>query len=251
MTVQSLHELTAAIRSHHKSLATELNRLVTELEESAAGDGATAATSAERLQAFLSSDLIPHAQGEERSLYPTLDPIISEHARPTATMSVDHEYIGGYAQKIGEITRQLRASGTAERARLLRELTRQAIQLQGLFDVHLNKEERVYLPLVEANLSAQEQRDLLLALHEEAAHASNQQESVPNDALDVRDLVPMRRHPVIFDRFNGLSEGDSFVLINDHDPKPLFYQLKAEYQGDLKWDYLEQGPDVWRVRIGK
>ena len=34
----------------------------------------------------------------------------------------------------------------------------------------------------------------------------------------------------------------------DHDPKPLYYQFQAEYKGTFTWDYLDQGPDVWRVR---
>jgi uncharacterized protein (DUF2249 family) len=61
----------------------------------------------------------------------------------------------------------------------------------------------------------------------------------------------MRRHEVIFERFDALTAGESFILINDHDPKPLRYQLVAEYPGELLWEYLEQGPEVWRVRMGK
>jgi uncharacterized protein (DUF2249 family) len=41
------------------------------------------------------------------------------------------------------------------------------------------------------------------------------------------------------------------VLVNDHDPKPLYYQFKVEHAREFTWDYLEQGPEVWRVRIGK
>jgi uncharacterized protein (DUF2249 family) len=39
--------------------------------------------------------------------------------------------------------------------------------------------------------------------------------------------------------------------VNDHDPKPLFYQFSAERAGEFTWDYIESGPMVWRVRIGK
>jgi len=40
-------------------------------------------------------------------------------------------------------------------------------------------------------------------------------------------------------------------LVNDHDPKPLRYRLLAERPGQLAWEYLEQGPEVWRVRLGR
>ena len=48
-----------------------------------------------------------------------------------------------------------------------------------------------------------------------------------------------------------LAPGASFVLVNDHDPKPLYYQLEAEHPKQFSWTYLEQGPAVWRVEIGK
>ncbi len=69
--------------------------------------------------------------------------------------------------------------------------------------------------------------------------------------LDVRTIVPRERHPLIFETFDALSAGASFELINDHDPKPLYYQLQAERPGQLDWEYLEQGPEVWRVRVGR
>lgn len=69
--------------------------------------------------------------------------------------------------------------------------------------------------------------------------------------LDVRSEPPARRHELIFDTYDKLSPAAGFVLINDHDPKPLQYQLAAEHPGNYTWDYLEQGPQVWRVRIGK
>ncbi len=69
--------------------------------------------------------------------------------------------------------------------------------------------------------------------------------------LDVRSLAPMYRHQTIFDTFNALRPGEAFELINDHDPKPLYYQFQAEHTGEFTWEYLEQGPQVWRVLLGK
>lgn len=69
--------------------------------------------------------------------------------------------------------------------------------------------------------------------------------------IDVRPIAPRERHPLIFDTFARLQPNETFELVNDHDPKPLFYQFQAELPGLFSWDYLEQGPDVWRVRIGK
>ena len=69
--------------------------------------------------------------------------------------------------------------------------------------------------------------------------------------LDVRTIVPRERHPLIFRTFDALAAGEVFELVNDHDPKPLYYQFQAEHARQFSWDILEQGPEVWRVRIGR
>ena len=67
--------------------------------------------------------------------------------------------------------------------------------------------------------------------------------------LDVRPEKPARRHELIFETYGALRAGESFVLVNDHDPKPLYYQFAAEHAGEFEWNPLEEGPETWRVRI--
>ncbi|EWM19194.1 DUF2249 domain-containing protein [Kutzneria sp. 744] len=69
--------------------------------------------------------------------------------------------------------------------------------------------------------------------------------------LDVRQEIPARRHERIFATYGALTAGDDFVLVNDHDPKPLYYQFAAEHTGRFTWGDLEQGPEVWKVHIGR
>lgn len=75
--------------------------------------------------------------------------------------------------------------------------------------------------------------------------------STTNHVIDVREIAPAQRHPLIFNTFEALQPGESFLLVNDHDPKPLYYQFKYERAGKFTWEYLEEGPLDWRVRIGK
>lgn len=65
-----------------------------------------------------------------------------------------------------------------------------------------------------------------------------------NNILDIRSILPIDRHPLIFERFEGLAPGESFVLVNDHDPRPLYYQFDAERTGQFTWEYLERGPQA-------
>ena len=69
--------------------------------------------------------------------------------------------------------------------------------------------------------------------------------------VDVRTIQPRERHPLIFSTFTNRPAGQAMELVNDHDPKPLYYQFEAELHGLFDWDYLEKGPDVWRVAITK
>lgn len=67
--------------------------------------------------------------------------------------------------------------------------------------------------------------------------------------IDVRTIQPRDRHPLIFQTFDNLKQDESFELVNDHDPKPLYYQFTHEREGMFGWEYLEEGPETWRVRI--
>ncbi|MDP4250745.1 MAG: iron-sulfur cluster repair di-iron protein [Bacteroidota bacterium] len=76
-------------------------------------------------------------------------------------------------------------------------------------------------------------------------------ETVTENILNVTLLPPRQKHPAIFARFDLLREGESLTLHNDHDPKPLYYQLLGERGDIFTWEYLEQGPECWKVQIGK
>jgi uncharacterized protein (DUF2249 family) len=67
--------------------------------------------------------------------------------------------------------------------------------------------------------------------------------------LDVRAIPPRDKHPSIFRAFDSLQSGQTLTLVNDHDPRPLRYQLMAERPDTFDWEYEAQGPEVWRVNI--
>lgn len=82
-----------------------------------------------------------------------------------------------------------------------------------------------------------------------AARGANEDSNVQE--LDVRVLPHGQRHEVIFSTYDHLIPGGGFVIVNDHDPKPLRYQFEAQHAGEFTWDYLESGPKMWRVRVGR
>src|SRR6478752_428231 len=69
--------------------------------------------------------------------------------------------------------------------------------------------------------------------------------------LDVRSVRKPERHPLIFARFAALDVGESFVLVNSHDPKHLREEFERDHPDAFGWEYVKSGPDVWQVRIRK
>lgn len=70
-----------------------------------------------------------------------------------------------------------------------------------------------------------------------------------DNVVDVRELHPRDRHPLIFGRLSELEPGEKIVLLNDHDPVPFRYQLDAMFPGQYVWEYTEEGPERWSVEI--
>lgn len=69
--------------------------------------------------------------------------------------------------------------------------------------------------------------------------------------LDVRALRKPDKHPTIFAAYDDLDVGDAFVLVNNHDPRHLRDEFEIEHPGGYGWDYVESGPEIWRIRISR
>ncbi len=195
------------------------------------------------LIAFLEGELLEHARAEHEHLYPAVDEVVRQHGRATATMDIDHEAIEKRVHEVTVALERLRlATERRDRAEAKRIIREALLRLEALLDVHLEKEERVYLPLLEAYLDAGEQRELLGKLDERAELPTS------GPTLDVRSIPHAMRHEEIFARFGRLRIGEAFVVVNDHDPRPLAYEFSQLHPGAFQWEDLERGP-LWRVRI--
>ena len=230
------------IHTHHQEISKRLSNEATRLRERRTdADGAA-------LVEFLKTELLPHAEGEEHYLYPALDPVIKEYGQPTATMRMDHEFIQRYVARIEEAASKLTATtSAAERAERHEHLYRLTCGLEALLEVHLAKEERIYLPLFERHVPEREQALILDGMHESPEPTGK----TPERVLDLRDLPRPQRYVRVFALFETLQAGEGFVLVNDHDPQALHHQLDREYSGQTTWEYLERGPEDWHVRIRK
>lgn len=76
------------------------------------------------------------------------------------------------------------------------------------------------------------------------------EETTPH-VLDVRQLRKPDKHPTIFATYNALACGQSFVLVNDHDPKHLRDEFETDHPNSYRWEYINTEPRDWRIRITK
>lgn len=70
-------------------------------------------------------------------------------------------------------------------------------------------------------------------------------------SIDLRPLPRPQRHVLVFRYFDALAPGEAFELVNDHDPLGLLHQFHELLPGQFTWDYRKQGPDEWRVVLGR
>ncbi|MFD0555713.1 uncharacterized protein (DUF2249 family) [Stackebrandtia endophytica] len=69
--------------------------------------------------------------------------------------------------------------------------------------------------------------------------------------LDVRGIPKPRKHPAIFELYQSLDVGESFILINDHDPRHLRDEFDTDHPGGYEWEYLSRQPRDWQITITK
>ena len=69
--------------------------------------------------------------------------------------------------------------------------------------------------------------------------------------MDVRPIPCSVKHGLIIKTWLELPVGGYFILLNDHDPVPLYYQFAAQWPGAFAWEHLLKGPCEFRVKITK
>ena len=164
--LESVPDVEALIREEHRHLHTEVERLG-QLAELIPGldPGASQARLQEAVR-FLRGGLLPHAREEERSVYPAVERALAAVGGATATMVADHRRIAALIDSLAALADRPLEPGDRERARRL------LYGLHALLELHFDKEETLYLPLL-ARLSPGERR----ALHAHLAGAEPAKEA--------------------------------------------------------------------------
>jgi uncharacterized protein (DUF2249 family) len=241
-----------AVEQHHAELAGALALRVEALL--GAVDAAAAVHSRSDLVDWCRSELVPHALAEEKGLYPAAQ-ATTDGRLLVEGMLAEHGVISGLVDELAEATTPIRAAGAAR-------------ALQVLFDSHLAKENALILPLLaadpEVSLAA-----LLDGMHELLGVGHHEHEGADEQGcgghgctcgeadgpelpeLDARTIPHAIRHATNFGALDAVAPGRGLVLVAPHDPLPLLAQVEQRSPGAFAIEYLERGPEAWRLRFAR
>ncbi len=219
-----------AIVAHHAAMICELQSRVDRLV-AAVGLGEPSPPPAQAVLDYLAGTVFPHAAAEEAVLYPAA---AASERRLIDSLLLEHKAL----RKLGDDLRD--ATTGADRVAAAGAITQ-------LFALHAAKANEFVLP----TLLEQPRTDLGELLH--AMHGQFEQRDTTSVVaeLDVRKMPHGRRHEEIFGRLERLGNGEALVIVNDHDPTPLRYQLDALWPSAFAWSYEASGPELWKVAIAR
>ena len=244
-----------AVEQHHAQMVGALTLAVERLT-TAARDGRREAAEERRLDLvrWCREELLPHALAEETTMYAAAARLSGARLLVEA-MLAEHRAIMALVDDLAATTEPVAASGLGRAVR-------------AVFEVHLAKENDRILPLLVAapEVSVAE---LLGGMHELlGGEASDDEHDAPAGGgcaghectcgeadgpelpeLDARTVPHAIRHATIFGALDGVSPGQGLVLVAPHDPLPLLAQLEQRSPGAFDVDYLDRGPDAWRLQF--
>jgi uncharacterized protein (DUF2249 family) len=222
------HSPVDEIVAHHAEMVRDLRDLSDDLIAVASfGDSTVPATAA--VVDYLTATVFPHAAAEEITLYTTASRF---ERRLVDGLILEHQAL----HRLGSELAAAREAG--DRVAIAGAITE-------LFALHATKENDLILPTLMEHAPGDVTR-LVQAMHEEF---DREQQPAATIEIDVRELPHTTRHEEIFGRLGRLSPREALVIVNDHDPAPLRYQLDALWPGNFSWAYEEKGPERWKVAI--
>jgi len=267
-----------AVRQHHAEMAGSLAAL--------AGRIATASTVAAALEArnelvrWAERDLVPHARAEEQAMYP----LAHQDGRArllVEAMLGEHELIVGLVERLRSAPGQVEAAGEAralsvtfeshlakENDQILPLLAESpgvslADALEGMHELlgshgHVDQHDQDH-GHAHDHTHAHDHREpasrVDSTVEGEAssgcggACACGESDGPDLPELDARSVPHAIRHATIFGALDAVSSGGGLVLVAPHDPLPLLRQLEGRAPGAFAVEYLERGPETWRLRF--
>ncbi len=163
--------LTQPLRDEHKELLPHVEEIRSVANLVGEAPAAALRQKIDETYEFLARHLIPHAQAEDKALYPIVGKLIGT-SEAMAPMQFDHTEIGRMTQRLGTLRTQL--LGASLNGAQMKELREVLYGLYALVRTHFVKEEEIYLPILDARLTSEEAQQMFDAMEAAAAEAKKQ-----------------------------------------------------------------------------
>ncbi|OBJ72168.1 DUF2249 domain-containing protein [Mycobacterium sp. 1274756.6] len=237
-------EAVEAVKNHHAEtigrVAMLTDTILSAVERGGDVEGARAA-----LLGFAANDLLPQLAAAEERLYPAA--ARTDRIRPLIESLIARK------RGLGVLVERIRTERSPVRA------AADAHALRVLLEAQLGDESDRILPVLAADreVSVADLAAGLTALvgHGDDAHGGHTCTCAENESeipvLDVRQIPHAIRHATVFGAFDAVPPGAAMELIAHHDPIPLLHQLEQRSGGGLVVSYIERGPEVWRLMLGR
>lgn len=264
LIASSQRDATAAqdIIEHHASLAGALLLAVEALVSATGVDDVEAGRSAsDRLLDWLRTELLPHLAAETSVLFSEAER--TPEGKLLVTVLADqHAAIGAHIGRISDAASPVRAAVAAGGLSALFEshverVTQQLLPLLAAtpgvsiadslprMNAHLNPDSTWHYPTRTGDDMDQTTEETKPAGSCGCGH--HDEGGIPE--LDVQTIPHSIRHATIFGALDALTPGAGLIISATHDPVPLLAQLAQRSPGAFESNYVERGPERWRVHF--
>lgn len=194
-----------------------------------------------------------HHEREEDVLFPVMEK--HDIVEPPKIMKLDHVEFRQRKKALYQIAYNHEDYGFADFKQKVIEL---GSYLAQELDGHIFKEDNILYQMALQTLNPEEWDDIKRECDkigyccftpEDVAEQGSEKDREDVKELDLRLVPPFERHAKIFQVWGSLKSGQTMRIINDHDPKPLRYQFEAEENSKFEWQYEQEGPVDWKVKI--
>lgn len=250
-----------AVGQHHAQLSAALAARSDALLRAVAQTQRSVDEPRQQLVRWCRDELVPHALAEEKTMYPAARSL-DEGRLLIQGMLMEHQTILSLVDELESATDPV-AAAAAGRA------------LSVVFDGHRAREDELIMPLLAAAPSVS-LAELLGGMHSELDHHSGngdagQAAGQPADVgsagagghacgcgesdhggypeLDARTVPHAIRHATVFGALDAVQPGGGMILVAPHDPLPLLAQIEQRHPEVFAVDYLERGPEAWRLQF--
>jgi iron-sulfur cluster repair protein YtfE (RIC family) len=158
-----MNTLTQPLRDEHKELIPHIEKILEVANSIPEAPLEQIRDGVREVYEFLTYHLIPHAQAEDAALYPAVQRALGS-LDSTRTMSRDHIEVEAYVTELARLQQDSSLQN-------FKALQRVLYGLYALVKVHFAKEEEVYLPLLEARMTAEEAIKMFEVMENAASHA--------------------------------------------------------------------------------